>query len=252
MSRSRRKLIVTETHLRSEGRQLLQLEKINTFYWSSHILWDLSLEVPQGSIIAMLGRNGMGKTTIMRSIVGLTPPRDGVIRFKGEQINGLETYEISRRGIGYVPQGRGIFPSLSVKENLTVAARGQKKEGSWDLERVYDFFPILKERQNFFANLLSGGEQQMLAIGRTLMTNPELLVMDEPSEGLAPLIIKQIGEVISKLKGRLTVFLAEQNFNMALSVADYVYIVSKGEIVHECHPDALRNDEEVKHKWLGA
>ena len=230
---------------------MLKLDKTNTYYHSSHVLWDLSLNVPQGSIVAMLGRNGMGKTTIMRSIVGLTPPRDGKIYFKEEQISGLEPHKISRKGIGYVPQGRGIFASLSVRENLTVAARGQGGESAWDLERVYDFFPRLKEREGFHANLLSGGEQQMLAIGRALMTNPELLIMDEPSEGLAPLIIKQIGDVIKRLKGTLTVFLAEQNFNMALSVADYVYIVSKGKIVHECAPAELRHDEEAKRKWLG-
>ncbi len=230
---------------------MLKLENINTYYWTSHILWDLSLQIPHGSIVAMLGRNGMGKTTIMRSIVGLTPPRRGEITFKGEKISGLEPYKISRRGIGYVPQGRGIFPSLSVKENLIVGARGQNGKDAWDLEKVYDFFPILKERESFHANLLSGGEQQMLAIGRALMTNPELLIMDEPSEGLAPKVIKQIGEVITRLKGNLTVFLAEQNFNMALSVADYIYVVGKGEVVHECTPDELRNNEEVKQKWLG-
>ena len=230
---------------------MLRIEKINTYYWSSHILWDLSLDVPQGSIVAMLGRNGMGKTTIMRSIVGLTPPRSGEVYFKGEQINGLEPHRIARKGISYVPQGRMVFPSLSVKENLTVAARGQGGKDAWNLERVYDFFPILKEREGFFANLLSGGEQQMLAIARALMTNPELLIMDEPSEGLAPQVIKKIGEVIMDLKGKLTVFIAEQNFNMALSVADHVYIVSRGEIVHECAPDELRYDEETKQKWLG-
>ena len=230
---------------------MLELKGINTFYHRSHILFDLSLTVPQGSIVSLLGRNGMGKTTIMRSIVGLTPPRRGEIYFKGEKINAMEPHKISRKGIGYVPQGRGMFPSLSVKENLTVAARGQGEKDSWNLDRVYDFFPVLKERQGIFANQLSGGEQQMLAVGRALMTNPELLIMDEPSEGLAPLIIKAIGDVITKLKGQLTVFLAEQNFNMALSVADKVYIVSKGSIVYEDTPDALRHDEETKQKWLG-
>jgi branched-chain amino acid transport system ATP-binding protein len=230
---------------------LLKLEKINTFYHSSHILWDLSLRVPKGSIVSMLGRNGMGKTTIMRSIVGLTPPRGGAIYFKDQQINGLEPFKISRKGIAYVPQGRGIFPSLSVKENLTVGAKGQESEGAWNLDRVYEFFPILKERESFHGNLLSGGEQQMLAVGRALMTNPDLLIMDEPSEGLAPKVIHQITEVVKALKDKLTVFLAEQNFNMALSVADYVYIVSMGAVVHECTPDELRNDEETKSKWLG-
>lgn len=230
---------------------MLKLENVNTYYGNSHILFDLSMEIPRGKIISMLGRNGMGKTTIMRSIVGLTPPRDGTITFEDEKISGLEPHRISHKGIGYVPQGRGIFASLSVKENLTVGARGQKKENAWNLDRVYDFFPILKERETFAANLLSGGEQQMLAVGRALMTNPSLLIMDEPSEGLAPMVIKQIGEVIMALKDQLTVFLAEQNFNMALSVSDYIYIVSRGSVVHQCTPEELRHDEETKEKWLG-
>ncbi|HHU22469.1 MAG TPA: ABC transporter ATP-binding protein [Clostridiales bacterium] len=230
---------------------MLKLDKINTYYFTRHVLWDLSMEVPKGSVVAMLGRNGMGKTTIMRSILGLTPPRDGAIYFEGEQINGLEPHKISHKGIAYVPQGRGIFASLTVKENLTVGARGQNAPNAWTLERVYELFPILKERENFHANLLSGGEQQMLAIGRALMTNPKLLIMDEPSEGIAPLVIKQIGEVICQLKDNFTVFLAEQNFNMALSVADYIYIISNGTIVHQCTPDELRCDEETKQKWLG-
>ena len=230
---------------------MLDVENINTYYWASHILRDVSLTVPQGSIVAMLGRNGMGKTTIIRSIMGLTPPRDGVIRFKDEKISGLEPYQISRRGISLVPQGRIVFPSLTVKENLQIGARETKNGDSWNLTKVYDLFPILKERQSFHANLLSGGEQQMLAIARSLMTNPELLIMDEPSEGLAPRVIKQIGDVITGLKGKLTVFLAEQNFNMAISVADYVYIVSNGSIVYESKPEELRDNEEIKQSCLG-
>ena len=230
---------------------MLKIEGINTYYGDSQILFDLSMEVPEGKIICMLGRNGMGKTTICRSIMGLTPPESGSIKFRGEEIGKMETHKISKKGIAYVPQGRGIFASLSVKENLTVGARGQDKPNAWTLERVYDFFPILEKRQNMPGNLLSGGEQQMLAVGRALMTNPDLLIMDEPSEGLAPLIIKQIGEVITRLKGQLTVFLVEQNFNMALSVADDVYILGKGEVVHHCKPEELRHDEETKSKWLG-
>jgi len=229
---------------------MLKVEGINTYYGDSHILFDLSMEVPEGKIISMLGRNGMGKTTICRSIMGLTAPTSGSIKFKGEEISKMETHKISHKGIAYVPQGRGIFASLSVKENLTVGARGQDKPNAWTLERVYDFFPILEKRQNMPGNLLSGGEQQMLAVGRALMTNPDLLIMDEPSEGLAPLIIKQIGEVITKLKGQLTVFLVEQNFNMALSVADDVYIVSRGQVVYQGKPEDLRHDEETKAKWL--
>jgi branched-chain amino acid transport system ATP-binding protein len=230
---------------------LLELKKINTFYGERHVLWDISLKVPQDSIVAILGRNGMGKTTIIRSIMGLAPPLDGVIRFKNEAINGLEPYQIARKGIALVPQGRGVFPSLSVKENLTIGARDTKDKDSWNLERIYSLFPILKERSGLYANLLSGGEQQMLAVARALMTNPDLLLMDEPSEGLAPMVIKQIGQVISELKKKHTVFLAEQNLNMALSVADYIYIISKGTVVYESKPEDLKHNEEVKKKWLG-
>ena len=230
---------------------MLALENVNTYYADSRVLWDVSLKVPLGSSVAMLGRNGMGKTTIMRSIIGLTPPRDGAVLYKGESLRGLEPYQIARKGIALVPQGRGIFASLTVKENLTIGAREAGSEDAWDLEGVYSLFPILKERSKVYANLLSGGEQQMLAVARALMRNPDLLLMDEPSEGLAPMVISEIGQVICRLKGRLTVFLAEQNFNMAMTAADYVYIVSKGSVVHESRPEDLRNNEEVKQKWLG-
>jgi branched-chain amino acid transport system ATP-binding protein len=230
---------------------LLELEKVNTYYWERHVLWDISLTVSQGSVVAILGRNGMGKTTIIRSIMGLTPPLDGIIRFKNETISGLEPYQIARKGIALVPQGRCVFPSLSVKENLTIGARDIDIKDSWNLERIYSLFPILKERAGLYANLLSGGEQQMLTIARALMINPDLLIMDEPSEGLAPMVIKQIGQIICQLKGKLTVFLAEQNLNMALSVADYIYIISKGSIVHESKPEELKSNEEIKQKWLG-
>jgi branched-chain amino acid transport system ATP-binding protein len=230
---------------------LLELENINTFYGDTHVLWDLSLKVPEGTTVAILGRNGMGKTTIIRSVMGLPAPAGGVVRFKGEAVNGLLPYQIARKGIGLCPQGRIVFPSLSVKENLLVAARGNEVEGAWTLDRVYDLFPILKQRQGFHANLLSGGEQQMLAVARALMLNPDLLLMDEPSEGLAPLVVKQIGQVICQLKGKLTVLLAEQNLNMALSVADHIYIVSKGAVVWDGLAEDLRHNEEVKQKWLG-
>jgi branched-chain amino acid transport system ATP-binding protein len=230
---------------------LLELKKINTYYWERQVLWDVSLKVPQGNVVAILGRNGMGKTTIIRSIMGLTPPLDGEIRFKDKAINGLEPYQIARKGIALVPQGRCVFPSLSVKENLLIGAKKNKDNDSWNLERIYTLFPILKERAGFYANLLSGGEQQMLVIARALMTNPDLLIMDEPSEGLAPMIIEKIAEIICQLKGKHTVFLAEQNLNMALSVADYVYIISKGSVVHESKPEELKHDEETKKKWLG-
>jgi len=228
---------------------MLEVKDISTYYWDRRVLWDVSLKVPQGSTVVMLGRNGMGKTTIIRSIMGLTPPAEGEVWFKDEKISDLPAYKISRRGIALVPQGRCVFSSLTVKENLTVGAK--KGTGDWNLERIYDFFPILKERGNLHANLLSGGEQQMLAVARALMTNPEFLIMDEPSEGLAPMVVKQIGDIVSKLKGHLTVFLAEQNFNMALSVADYVYVISKGMVEWESKPEDLRNNEDVKQRCLG-
>jgi len=230
---------------------VLELANVNTYYADTHVLWDVSLKIPLGSSVAMLGRNGMGKTTIIRSIMGLTPPSAGEIRYKGEMINALEPYQIARRGIALVPQGRGIFASLTVKENLMIGARPIDGDDSWNLNEIYSLFPILKDRSKQYANLLSGGEQQMLAVARALMRNPDVLLMDEPSEGLAPIVIHEIGQVICRLKGRLTVFLAEQNFNMAISVADYVYIVSKGSVVWEGPPEDLRNNEEVKQKWLG-
>ena len=230
---------------------MLELQDINTFYGDTHVLWDLSLKVPKGTTVAILGRNGMGKTTIIRSIMGLPAPKSGVVRFKGEQVNGLQPFQVARKGIGLCPQGRIVFPSLSVKENLTVAARGNQGEGAWDLDEIYELFPILKERQGLHGNLLSGGEQQMLAVARALMLNPDLLLMDEPSEGLAPMVVKAIGQVICRLKGKLTVLLAEQNLNMALTVADDIYIVSKGSVVWEGKPEELRDNDDIKQKWLG-
>ena len=230
---------------------MLDVDNISTYYWDRRVLWDVSLNVPEGKAVAMLGRNGMGKTTIIRSVMGLTPPAEGAIRFKGAAIDGLAPYQIARKGISLVPQGRCVFPSLSVKENLTIGERRAQGEDAWDLDKIYELFPILKERQSFHANLLSGGEQQMLAIARSLMTNPDLLIMDEPSEGLAPMVVKQIGQIICHLKGKHTVFLAEQNFNMALGAADYVYVVSKGSMVWEGLPEDLRHNEEVKQRWLG-
>lgn len=230
---------------------MLEVVDIHSYYGESHVLHGVSLKVEQGQVIALLGRNGMGKTTIARSIIGFTPPRRGVVRFKGKEINGLEPYQITRMGLALVPQGRGIFPSLNVKENLTIAARNSNRDGAWNLERIYSLFPILKERANFYANRLSGGEQQMLSIARALMTNPDLLLMDEPSEGLAPLIVQEISLVINQLRGSLSVLLAEQNLSMALGLADYVYVISKGAVVYESTPQELRTNEEVKSKHLG-
>ena len=231
---------------------MLELADVHTYYGESYVLQGISLKVGEGSVVALLGRNGMGKTTTIRSIIGFTPPRRGVIRFKEKDITGLQPYKIARMGIGLVPQGRQIFPSLSVKENLTMSARDTDKPEAWSLDRVYSLFPILKERAKCKGNLLSGGEQQMLTIGRALMTNPGLLLMDEPSECLAPIIVREVGHIISQLKeSGFSILLVEQNLPMALGVADYVYIVSKGVIVYESTPEELKGNEEAKAKYLG-
>ncbi|MBW2619322.1 MAG: ABC transporter ATP-binding protein, partial [Deltaproteobacteria bacterium] len=193
------------------------------------------------------------KTTTIRSIMGLTPPRSGSIRFKGQEIAGRKSFQIAKAGIGFIPQGRHIFPSLSVQENLTMAARGGGSDDAWTLEEIYRQFPILKDRASLKGTSLSGGEQQMLAICRSLMTNPSLLLMDEPSEGLAPLIVRQVGEIIVRLKERgISILLVEQNYPLALRVADYVYIISKGRIVFEGTGEEMEADEETKVKYLSA
>jgi len=231
---------------------MLQLVDVHAYYGESYVLQGISLEVKGGSVVALLGRNGMGKTTTIRSIIGFTPPRRGVVRFKGKDITRLQSYQIAQMGIGLVPQGRHIFPSLNVEENLTMAATTRGKTEAWTLDTVYSRFPLLKERAKLASNRLSGGEQQMLAIGRALMTNPDLLLMDEPSEGLAPLIVREIGRIIGQLKeSGFSILLVEQNFSMALAVADYSYIISKGVIVYESTPEELRGNEEVKAKYLG-
>ena len=231
---------------------MLELSDVHTYYGESYVLQGTSLEVKDGSVVALLGRNGMGKTTTIRTIMGFTPLRRGVIRFRGEDISRLDSYRIAKMGIGLVPQGRWIFPSLTVLENLTMAARGGERQGAWDLERVYGVFPVLKERARFMGTLLSGGEQQMLTIARALMTNPLLLLMDEPSEGLAPIIVQEIGRIIKELKeSGFSILLVEQNLPMALGAAGFAYIISKGVIVYESPSGQLMGDAEAKARYLG-
>ncbi|MBP1700322.1 MAG: amino acid/amide transporter ATP-binding protein 2, family [Deltaproteobacteria bacterium] len=231
---------------------MLELIDIHTYYGESYVLRGVSLQISEGSVVALLGRNGMGKTTAIRSIIGFTPPRRGQILFQGKEIMELPPNKIAKLGIGLVPQGRYIFPSLSVKENLTMSARGARRADSWSLDKVYALFPILRERSNCRGTLLSGGEQQMLAIGRALMTNPQLILMDEPSEGLAPLIVKDVGRIISQLKEKeFSILLVEQNLPMALKVADYLYVLSNGEVVYESTPEQLRSNDEIKAKYIG-
>ena len=228
---------------------MLQVEDIHTYYGDSYVLQGISLHVPQGSVIALLGRNGMGKTTLIHSVVGFTPPRRGRVLFEGTDVTHLPDYKIALMGIGLVPQGRLIFPSLTVKENLLIGARGSD---GWNLEEVYDLFPRLKEREKHWGNRLSGGEQQMLAIGRALMTNPTLLLMDEPTEGLAPVLVQSVADVILRIKNQgHTILLVEQNVHMALGVADKVHVLSRGRIVYSSSPAELWENEDVKKNYLG-
>jgi branched-chain amino acid transport system ATP-binding protein len=235
---------------------MLKLDRVHTYYGNSHILQGVSFEVPKGKCVALLGRNGAGKTTTIHSIAGLTPPREGTITFMDKPITGMPPYKIARLGIGLVPQGRRIFPSLTIRENLTVPAKenrhmdaGQKR---WDLQAVYELFPILKEREHNMGTQLSGGQQQMLAIGRALMTNPQFILMDEPSEGLAPVIIEQVGEIIKQLKETgLSILLVEQNIHLACGAADEVLVMNKGQIVWQGSPQALLANKEIQHQYLG-
>lgn len=229
---------------------MLQVNDIHTYYGDSHVLQGISLKMESGQVLGILGRNGMGKTTLIRSIIGFTPPRAGQVFFKERDITAWPSNRVIKLGLGLVPQGRRVFPSLSVLENLTVADK--RNGGPWTVERVMELFPRLRERRENRAGKLSGGEQQMLAIARALMTNPELLLMDEPTEGLAPLLVREVGRVIENLKSEgLSILLVEQNLPLALRVADQVHVLSRGRIVHSCSPEALWTNEEIKGKYLG-
>jgi len=229
---------------------MLKLNDIHTYYGESYILQGVSLEVGERAVIGLLGRNGVGKTTTINSIIGFTPPERGKIYFKGVDITKVPSHRIAQMGMGIVPQGKRIFSSLSVEENLSFASK--KKKGGWDLERIYSSFPILKERSKHKGNELSGGEQQMLVFARALLRNPDLILMDEPSEGLAPLLIDEIIRLIRQLKEEgFPILLVEQNLSMALKVADYVYIMTKGKIVHEATSEELRKDEKIQATYLG-
>ena len=227
---------------------MLEVSEIHTYYGESHVLQGVSLAVARGQVVALLGRNGMGKTTLIRSLIGFTPPRQGRVIFKGTDITRFPPFRSVAMGMGLVPQGRRIFPSLTVLENLSVATKGD----GWSLERIFTLFPRLKERLSHPGNKLSGGEQQMLAIARALMTNPDLLLMDEPTEGLAPLLVREVGRVLAELKSQgLSILLVEQSLPFALRVADHVNVLSRGWIVHTSSPAALLANEEVKSRFLG-
>ncbi len=230
---------------------MLEVDSIHTYYGLSHVLFGVSLRVGEGEVVCLLGRNGAGKTTIMRSIMGLTPPKKGVVKFKGEDVTGGEPYLLVRKGIGYVPDDRRVFVDLTVGENLEICERKTGSGRVWDKERVYQFFPPLRHIDGRKAGFLSGGEQQMLTIGRALVTNPQFLLLDEPTEGLAPLLVAMLEEQIRKLKENgLTVLLAEQNQKVALSLSNRGYIIDNGQIKYEGSIESLRSDKEIRRKYL--
>jgi branched-chain amino acid transport system ATP-binding protein len=230
---------------------MLAVNEIHTFYGLSHILFGVSLGVERGEVVCLLGRNGAGKTTTMKSVIGLTPPKRGSIRFKDEDITGIQPYLLARKGIAYVPDDRRIFADLTVRENLEIAARKGGEAEEWNMERVFELFPALKAIGSRKGGCLSGGEQKMLAIARALMGNPELLLLDEPTEGLAPVLVLALEDQIRELKEvGLTVFLAEQNVRSALRLSDRGYIIDNGQIRYQGSVEELKENEEVRKKYL--
>ncbi len=230
---------------------MLIVNDLQAGYGASRIVQGVSLAARPSEIAALLGRNGAGKTTTLHSLIGFLPPQSGQIIIAGQPVAGWRPHRIARLGVGLVPQGRGVFPTLTVRENITLAARGGVN-GGWTLDRVLTTFPPLAARLGHLGAHLSGGEQQMLALARALMLNPSLLLLDEPSEGLAPLIVAEIGRVLAALRAEgLAILLVEQNLALALTLADKVYVMNKGQIVFEGDPQALQADEEVKHRYLG-
>ncbi len=229
---------------------MLRIEEVHTYYGDSYVLQGISLQIPGGSITAMLGRNGMGKTTLIRTVIGFTFPRRGSVFFKEQDVTTLRPYDRVRMGMGLVPQGRRMFRSLSVRESLTIGVF--RKSEKWTLERIYDLFPRLKERLNQSSSSLSGGEQQMLAIARAMMGDPELLLMDEPTEGLAPVLVRAVGDVILRLKEEgFSILLVEQNMPLALKVAAYIHVISRGRVVYSSSPQELERNQEVRNRFLG-
>lgn len=232
---------------------IIEVEEIHTFYGPSHVIQGLSLFVERGEAVSILGRNGVGKTTTLRSIMGLTPPRSGSVRIEGEEVNGWAPHRIASKGIAYVPSERHIFPGLSVEENLKLAEKSSAREGGWDFDRVYEYFPVLRERRKQDGSTLSGGEQQMLAIGRGLMGNPRIMLLDEPSQGLSPILVNAVRDIIQILLARhgLTLLLVEQNFRLTLKLANRHYLMGiKGKIEYMAGTKELLENEEIVKKHL--
>ncbi len=234
---------------------MLEVRDVHSYYGKSHILHGVSLRLSEGELVCLLGRNGVGKSTTLKSIMGLVKAREGSIRFKEQELSGKQPFEIARLGVGYVPEDRRIFRSLTVHENLSIGIKGSQNGGKqghgWTIEKIYDFFPLLKNRQNNKGRLLSGGEQQMLTVARTLMGNPELILVDEPTEGLAPLIVKDVLEMLAAVrKSGVTILMVEQNFKGAVKIANRFYVMGKGKIVFMGSVEELMAAEDIRRNYL--
>lgn len=229
---------------------MLEVNDLHAYYGKSHILNGVNFSIQEGEVVALLGRNGVGRSTTVKSIMGEVPPQ-GSIRFLGEEIAGMPNFKIARKGLGYVPEDRDIFPTLTVRQNLELGIKNIRRPGRWKVEQMLDMFPNLAQRADAHAGVLSGGEKQMLAMCRTLMGDPKLVMIDEPTEGLAPLIVKQIGELIVEIaKAGVAILLVEQKLSIALDISHRVLLMGHGQIVFEGTPEALRNDESVRREWL--
>jgi branched-chain amino acid transport system ATP-binding protein len=229
---------------------MLEVRDLNAYYGKSHILQGVNLDVAAGEVVSLLGRNGVGRSTTVKAIMGEIEPT-GSIRFKGRDIAGLPSYRIARLGLGYVPENRDIFPSLTVEENLRLGQKDPRRQGRWRLQDMLEMFPNLKARVDTPAGVLSGGEKQMLTMCRTLMGDPELIMIDEPTEGLAPLIVKQVGALISEIARRgLAILLVEQKLSIALDISQRIYVMGHGRIVFEGTPADLKANHKVRHEWL--
>ena len=232
---------------------LLEIKDLHTYYQESHILQGISLNVGQGEIVCLLGRNGVGKSTTLKSMIGLVKPRSGEILFKGQNVSGMPPYTIANLGVGYVPEDRRIFPTLTVRENLLMGTKPRQKGNGngWTVEKVYKYFPALQTRDKQRGGHLSGGEQQMLTIARTLMGNPEVLLIDEPTEGLAPLIVETVEQVIRDIHQQgIPILLVEQNMRVALRLAERIYVIAKGTIVFQGTCEELKGANEIREKYL--
>ncbi len=229
---------------------MLQIRDLHGYYGKSHILQGIDLDVGEGEIVSLLGRNGVGRSTMIKAVMGEIEPQ-GSIKFKGKEIAGLKTHDIARRGIGYVPEYRGIFPTMTVEQNLLLGMKKANQSGRWSIEDMYEMFPNLRARADNLGDVISGGEKQMLTICRTLMGDPELIMIDEPTEGLAPKLIEQVGKLLETIAKRgLSILLIEQKLTIALRISHRIYIMGHGKIVFEGTPEDLRNNDDIRKEWL--